>query len=317
MIVVTLVILYSIHTSQSSLQITTVTVYCDIHTASTDVQSPTREESSAERISRDLVLFKKEIIGAGAFGSVFRGEINGQPCALKLLRSLADEIQLSLPIAGQAKQDSVHRFRQECEYLESFTHPNVVRHLATRSHPSTGHLVLALELMDCNLRQFFSSSSGKDLPFLTQKSLCHDIASALTYIHSRHVVHRDLCSDNILLDCKGEKPVAKICDFGMSRIIQSEGTSISLPAFGHRGYLPPEATDVDSSRFDSSFDIFAFGAIMVQIVRCLSTIQSRKERTHELDQIDSTHPLKSIIEQCLQVERDDRPSAIQLERRLA
>ena len=235
---------------------------------------------------------------------------------LKLLRSLADEIQMSLPIAGQAKQDSVERFRQECQYLESFTHPNVVRHLATRTHPKTGHLVLAIELMDCNLRQFFSSPFGKNLSILTQNSLCHDIASALAYIHSRHIVHRDLCSDNILLDCKGKNPTAKVCDFGMSRIIQSEGTSISLPAFGHRGYLPPEATDVDSSRFDSSFDIFAFGALMVQIVRCLPTIKSRKERTHELDHIDSTHSLKPIIEQCLLVNRDDRPSAIQLERKL-
>ena len=260
-------------------------------TASTATQSSTPEDSSIKRISRDLVLFKKEAIGGGAFGTVFRGEINGQPCALKILRSLADEIQLSLPIAGQAKQDSVVRFQTECEYLESFKHPNVVRHLATRTHPNIGHLVLALELMDCNLRQFFFSPSGKDLPFLTQKSLCRDIASALAYIHSRHIVHRDLCSDNILLDCKGETPVAKVCDFGMSRIIKSEGTSISLPAFGHRGYLPPEATDVDSSRFDSSFEIFAFGAIMVQIVRCLQTIKSRKE--HRMNLIKLTPPTLS------------------------
>ena len=233
-----------------------------------------------------------------------------------MLHLLASELKTGLPIAKQTKQDTLDRFRQECEYLETFKHPNVVRHLATITHPKTGLPVLALELMDCNLRQFFSSPSGKDLPFLTQKSLCRDIASALAYIHSRHIVHRDLCSDNILLDCKGETPVAKVCDFGMSRIIKSEGTSISLPAFGHRGYLPPEATDVDSSRFDFSYDIFAFGAIMVQIVRCLPTIKSRKERTKELDQIDSAHPLKPIIEQCLQMNRDDRPSAIQLERKL-
>ena len=233
-----------------------------------------------------------------------------------MLHLLASELKTGLPTAKQTKQDTLDRFKQECEYLETFKHPNVVCHLATITHPKTGIPVLVLELMDCNLRQFFSSPSGKDLPFLTQKSLCHDIASALAYIHSRHIVHRDLCSDNILLDCKGGTPVAKVCDFGMSRIIRSKGTSISLPAFGHRGYLPPEATDVDSSHFDSSFDIFSFGAIMVQIVRCLPTIKSRKERTHELDQLDSAHPLKPIIDQCLLVNRDDRPSAIQLERKL-
>ena len=274
------------------------------------------EDSSVEYISKDLILFKEEGIGGGAYGAVFKGEMNGQPCAIKVLHLLASELKTGLPIARQTKQDTLNRFRQECEYLETFKHPNVVCHLATKTHPRTGLPVLALELMDCNLRQFFSSPSGKDLPLLTQKSLCHDIASALEYIHSRHIVHRDLCSDNILLDCKGETPVAKVCDFGMSRIIKSEGTSISLPAFGHRGYLPPEATDVDSTRFDSSFDIFAFGAIMVQIVNHLPTIKDRKERTYEFNQIDSTHPLKAIIEQCLLVNRDNRLSAVQLKRKL-
>ena len=171
--------------------------------------------------------------------------------------------------------------------------------------------------MDCNLRQFFSSVLRKDLPFVTQKSLCHNIASALAYIHSRHIVHRDLSSDNILLVCtKGETPVAKVCDFGMSRIITTDGKSTSLQAFGHKGYLPPEATDAASTRFDSSYDIFSFGAITVQIVRHLPTIKDHKERTDELNQIDSAHPLKPIIEQCLLVKREERPSAIQLERKL-
>ena len=234
-----------------------------------------------------------------------------------MLHLLASELKTGLPTAKQTKQDTLDRFKQECEYLETFKHPNVVRHLATITHPKTGIPVLALELMDCNLRQFFSSPSGKDLPFLTQKSLCRDIASALAYIHSRHIVHRDLCSDNILLDCKGETPVAKVCDFGMSRIIKSEGTSISLPAFGHRGYLPPEATQLEATYYDSSFDIFSFGAIMVQIVRCLPTIKSERERKKQLKTINASHPLKSIIEQCLQENGRDRPSAIELERDLS
>ena len=278
--------------------------------------SPIAEDSSFEHISKDLILFKEEGIGGGAYGAVFKGEMNGQPCAIKVLYPLANQIKTGEPTAKQTKQDTLDRFRNECEYFETFKHPNVVKHLATRTHPKTGLPVLALELMNCNLRQFFTGPYGKDLPFLTQKSLCRDIASALAYIHSRHIVHRDLCSDNILLDRQGKNPVAKVCDFGMSRIVTSDEMSNSLPAFGHRGYLPPEATDVTSTRFDSSYDIFSFGAIIVQIVRHLPTIKDTKERKDELDQIDYAHPLKSIIEQCLLVNRDDRPSAEQLERKM-
>lgn len=199
----------------------------------------------------------------------------------------------------------------------TFKHPNVVCHLATATYRLGSAPVLALELMDCNLRQFFNSLSGKEIPFLLQKSICHDVASALKYIHSRKIVHRDLCSDNILLDQKQEPLVAKVCDFGMSSLITNEEFSISLLAFGHKGYMPPEATNVTSTRFDTSYDIFSCGAIMVQIVRHLPTIKDFRERREEFGQIDSTHPLKVVIEECLQEDRNNRPTASKLERKLS
>ena len=287
----------------------------------TDIPSSLMDDfsESVEQISHDLVLFKTEAIGGGAFGTVFRGQLDTKLCALKILHALSTEIQLSLPVSGQAKPDTVNRFRQECEYLQSFKHCNVVRHLATRTHPRTGHLILVLECMDCNLKQFFSDLTRKSLqclPLSTQRSLCHDITSALEYIHSCFVVHRDLCSENILLDLKGEIPVAKICDFGMSRIIKKDETSISLPTFGHRGYIAPEAMDIDSTRYDSSFDIFSFGVIMIQIVQGLPTIKTERERKKQFDKIDASHPFKLVIEQCLQKEPRERPSASELKREL-
>ena len=277
------------------------------------------QSTDVEQVTDNLILFKKKVIGSGAFGVVFKGEFNKQPCAIKVLRALADEIQLSYPVSKCAQEDSVSRFQKECEYLESFKHPNIVCHLATRMHPETNHYVLALELMDCNLRQYFTPQAGKDpvkLSLAVQSSLCLDIASALEYIHSRSVVHRDLCSDNILLACGGETPVAKVCDFGTSRILKSEAHSISLQAFAHKGYMPPEATDLESSSYNTKFDIFSFGALMVQIVRHLPTIKDRKERCYELKLIEDTHPIKMLIHECLCGNRDDRPSASQLKRRL-
>ena len=267
-------------------------------------------------ITSNLVLFKKQLIGRGAFGTVFKGEYEAKPCAVKVLLALADEIQTLLPVSGQAQNESAERFRKECEYLESFQHPNVVRHLATRIFPMTNHLVLALELMDCNLRQYFTAQPGREpakLSLTVQSSLCLDIASALSYIHDRRVVHRDLCSDNILLACGGEAPIAKVCDFGMARII-SGPQSVSLQAFAHKGYMPPEATDTESSNYTPKFDIFSFGALMIQIVRRLPTIKDKRDRNYELDLIDASHPIKVLITKCLCENQGNRPSASQLKR---
>ncbi len=274
---------------------------------------PLTDDPTVLYMSRDLKLYKTASIGGGVFGSVFKGELNGKPVALKVLHFLASEILMCLPTAALANSDSVQRFRQECEYLESFKHPNIVRHIATETHPKTGHLVLVLELMDCNLRQFFATE--REITIATQRSLCHNIISALAEIHCQQIIHRDLCADNILLDTKGPIPVAKVSDFGMSKIIQTTVQTMSLPVFGHRGYLPPEA-DTDSSRCNSSFDIFQFGVLMLQIVRCLPSIKSKQERINELDIMEPTHPLKYIIEKCLLEDSFKRPSAIELERQL-
>ena len=261
----------------------------------TEIQPSTTGDSSTEE--SDLVLFEKEVIGRkGHFGIVIRGKLNGQPCAVKLI---------------QDTQNTVERLRKDCEYLESFEHPNIVRYLATRIHPSTSCLVLVLELMDCSLRQFFSSPSGKDLPFLTQKSLCRDIASALAYIHSRKLAHSDLCSNNILLDCKGETPVAKVCDFGMAGIIDSRGITMII---GYRGYM---LEFIPSKLDDLKLDIFAFGAIMVQIVCCIPHFKTDIERKKHFKDIEASHPLKSIIEECLKEKRKNRPSAVELEKKLS
>ena len=288
---------------------------CDCH-----AEPLTRNTNEPVVIAKSLLLFKKQLIGRGAFGTVFKGEYESKPCALKVLLALGDEIQTSLPTSGQARTDSVERFRRECEHLESFKHPNVVCHLATRRFPGSNHLVLALELMDCNLRQYFTSEPGKDpvkLSLIVQSSLCLDIASALEYIHSRGVVHRDLCSDNILLACGGEIPVAKVCDFGMSRIITKSGPqSVSTQAFGHKGYMQPEATDLESSDYTPKFDVFSFGALMIQIVCHLPTIKDKRERSYELGLIEASHPIKILITRCLCENRDDRPSASQLKRSL-
>ena len=280
-------------------------MHCKVNTAETTV------------IATDLVLFKNRPIGRGAFGTVFKGEFKAKPCAVKVLMALADEIQTSLPITSG--HDSVEQFHKECKYLESFKHPNVVCHLATRTYPTTNHLVLALELMDCNLRQYFTPQPGKDpikLSLTTQISLCLNIASALAYIHYRGVVHRDLCSDNILLACGGEIPIAKVCDFGMSGILKSEAHSVSMQAFAHKGYMPPEATDMESLSYNTKFDIFSFGALMIQIVRHLPTIKDKRERTYELNSIETNHPIKTLVNECLCENRDDRPSATQLKRNL-
>ena len=105
-------------------------------------------------------------------------------------------------------------------------------------------------------------------------------------------------------------PVAKISDFGMSRLLDPSQMSSTLTAIGHRkGYLPPEALRLDDEEYDHSLDVFSLGVIMVQIVCKAETVKTTKDRSLLVSQIPTTHKLNSIIGDCLQEDKSQRPTA--------
>ncbi|XP_064386715.1 uncharacterized protein LOC135335225 [Halichondria panicea] len=170
--------------------------------------------------------------------------------------------------------------------------------------------ILVLELMDCSLRSYFSNLDEESLTSECEISLSKDIACGLSYIHSKLIIHRDLCGDNILLKLAQPLPIAKICDFGMSRLYDSTKLSHTLTAVGHRmGYLPIEAIRLDVEKYDNSLDVFSLGVIIVQIVCKLKTIKSAKDRSDHVAQIPHTHRLRKLINSCLQEDMTKRPTA--------
>ncbi len=195
----------------------------------------------------------------------------------------------------------------ECEFLKSLQHPNVVQYLSTTKHPKSGGTLLVVELMDCNLRSYFSEES---LTSECEISLSKDVSCGLAYIHSKQIIHRYLCGDNVLLKLTRPVPVAKISDFGMSRLYDSSKLSHTLTAIGNRrGYLPPEAIWLSKEKYGNSVDVFSLGAIMVQIVCKLGTIKSVEDRSDHVAQIPHTHRLRKLIDSCLKEDMRKRPSA--------
>lgn len=266
-----------------------------------------------------MEIYKDKRLGSGAFGVVFEGRFGAKRCAVKVLHHLATEFETSLPTAHCEQEEAKIAFDRECEFLKSFQHPNVVRHFSTLKHPSSNQTILAVELLECNLKHYLTGLGETVLTIEIEASISKDVASALAYLDSRNIVHRDLCGDNILLNasCLGKPPVAKVSDFGMSRVIDSSTLSSTLTALGHRmGYLPPEAPLIEASCYDSSLDIFSFGAIMTQIVRKLGTVKSPRDRNFNVSQIVNSHPLKPLIVACLDENKEDRPSASSVEHNL-
>ena len=238
-----------------------------------------------------------------------KGQWRQKPCAVKVLSAIGQELLMGFTfVASVGVQENVlKKFKQECTLMTGIEHPNIVTYYDTVLYPDCNLPVLVMELMDTSLSKHIAKT---DLwPMRIQLRISGDIASALVCLHNHGLIHRDLCGDNVLLDCRGAIPQAKLSDFGMSRVIHKNPKYPQyLSQIGYReGYLPPEARD-DPADYDSSLDIFMFGAVMTQIANKVTNIKNKEQRQVLVNQLKE-HPLKPYIQQCFRKEKSERPKA--------
>ena len=268
-------------------------------------------------------------IGEGSFGDVWKGTRSGSPCAVKMLHGMIQKY--FFPIPSNIRSEKQENFLRECEVLQKLRHLNIVRYLQTYTHLETGAPLLAMELMDESLSTLLErqrETSGKRLSECVQVKICSDVAQALKYLHAEHIVHRDLSSDNILLlgstqtvNCKNI--CAKISDFGIARLINSERFEKILNTLTPGAYIPPESWKCPG-KHDQKFDIFSFGVLMVQTITMLPPNPSHdrfdssggiilevKRRQNHLKQIEG-HPLQDLTHHCLQDKTTVRPTACEI-----
>ena len=279
---------------------------------------------------RKVQLIKTEQLGTGSYGAVYKAMCDDLPCAGKILHPTL--IQSSDPGTTIMK-----RFQQECSVLGAIRHPNVVQYLGPHEDPDTRLPVLLMELMDDSLTQFLEQSQ-EPLPYYTQVNLCHDIALALSYLHSNGIVHRDLSGKNVLLIGHGNR--AKVTDFGMAKLFNINRATMTPLTMcpGTLAYMSPEALD-DPPVYTKTLDTFSFGVLGIQIItrqfpdpgprtkkvsdplsptgsKYVPVLETERRKSH-IDLIDPTHPLLLIAIDCLSYSEQDRPSAQDLCHRLA
>ena len=271
-----------------------------------------------------LKVFYDQTLGSGAYGKVCRAELNELPCAAKLLHEILFQF-------GDPRSPFIqHRFVQECELLQSLRHPNVVQYLGVACDPQTRLPVLIMELLDGNLTDFLECSD-RPIPYHLQVNLWHDIALALTYLHSKHIIHRDLSGNNVLL-IAGSR--AKVSDFGMSKLSVVDASMSRLTQCpGTPLYMSPEALRTPPIYTDK-LDVFSSGVVAIQIITrnypepgpdmlevedpsaptgiMFAPIPEIERRRNHIDLIDLKHPMLPLIESCLKDRERERPSARQL-----
>lgn len=189
-------------------------------------------------------------LGKGKFGRVYlaRERTTGFICALKVLHK--NELQ-------QGKVEK--QVRREIEIQSNLRHPNILQ-LYGHFHDSK-RVFLILEFagkgeLYKHLRKENRFPEWKAASFIAQ------MASALKYLHKKHVIHRDIKPENILMGIHGE---IKISDFGWSVHAPNNRRRTMC---GTLDYLPPEMIKSGSSDnyYSEKVDLWSLGVLTYEFL---------------------------------------------------
>lgn len=143
-------------------------------------------------------------------------------------------------------------FEKEARILAELSHPNIVEVIDVFGENNTSYMVM--EYIKGESLQKAVENRGR-LPYTEAVNYIAQIADAVDYIHKRHILHRDIKPDNIMLTASYK---AILIDFGSAREFEEDKTQIHTSMFTN-GYAPPEQY-ASKSRKGSYTDIYALGA---------------------------------------------------------
>ncbi|XP_058094898.1 MDIS1-interacting receptor like kinase 2-like [Magnolia sinica] len=195
----------------------------------------------------------KYCIGVGGYGTVYKANLQTtQVVAIKKLH----------PLDGGEGVDQ-RSFRNEIQALTEIRHRNIVKLYGFCSHAQCSFLVYKY-MERGSLACILSSEEGAvELDWVKRMNIIKGIAHALSYMHHDRtppIVHRDLTSNNILLDLEFE---ACVSDFGTARLIKPDSSNWSELA-GTCGYVAPELAY--TMRVTEKCDVYSFGVISLELI---------------------------------------------------
>ncbi|CAB3410737.1 unnamed protein product [Caenorhabditis bovis] len=285
------------------------------------------------------------MLGRGAFGFVFRATVRqhhgelcevaqkmlepvdpgqgGRPSAIAAYKAAADKWRRdALEFACRAYCTS----RQELSLLSRMKHPNVIGLVGVCTSP----LSLIVELAPLgSLNQLLAShrKSGTKLSLGVIKESAVQVARALEYLHSAHIIYRDLKSENVL-GWRFPAPFSpqtdvllKLGDYGISRSVLPSGGAKGFG--GTEGFMAPEIVRFNGEEeYTQKVDCFSFGMFLYELITLKLPFEGEEHVKEKM--LDGARPvllphelllptpMLDLLVHCWSARPEGRPSSSQL-----
>ncbi|XP_050212738.1 serine/threonine-protein kinase TIO [Mercurialis annua] len=186
-----------------------------------------------------------ELVGEGSFGKVYKGrrKFTGQTVAMKFIMK-----------HGKSEKD-IQNLRQEIDILRKLKHENIIQMLDSFESPQ--EFCVVTEFAQGELFEILEDD--KSLPEEQVQAIAKQLVTALHYLHSNRIIHRDMKPQNILI---GAGSIVKLCDFGFARAM-SANTVVLRSIKGTPLYMAPEL--VREQPYNHTADLWSLGVILYEL----------------------------------------------------
>src|SRR6195952_197947 len=188
-------------------------------------------------------------IGSGGMSTVYRA------MDVTLERQVAIKL-MNREVASDSEQ--LERFRREARAVAQLSHPHIVGVIDAGEDESRPYIVF--EYVEGETLKERIRRVGR-LPIAEAVAYAVEIARALGVAHARHIVHRDVKPQNVLIDEEGS---AKVTDFGIARTLEEDGLTAEGRVLGPTDYVSPE--QALGRRVGPQSDLYSLGIVLYEML---------------------------------------------------
>lgn len=225
------------------------------------------------------------------------------------------------------------QFINEVEILTRLRHQNLVTLFGCTSRRSQELLLVYEYIPNGTVADHLHGKRAKSglLSWPVRLKIAVETADALAYLHKSDIIHRDVKTNNLLLDNDFH---VKVADFGLSRLFPTNVTHVSTAPQGTPGYVDPEY--YQCYQLTEKSDVYSFGVVLIELISSLQAVDTNRHR-HDINLSNmavnkiQNHTLHELVDsslgfqangsvrrmvtlvaelafRCLQQEKDMRPS---------
>ncbi|KAI5018598.1 hypothetical protein ZWY2020_043486 [Hordeum vulgare] len=202
-------------------------------------------------------------IGAGAFGSVFKGQFSDDTVvAVKKLEGL---------------RQGEKQFRAEVSTLGTIQHVNLIRMLGFCSDGGDRKLLVYEYMPNGSLDRHLFRKTFYVLSWQVRHQIAVGVAKGLAYLHDKCrdcIIHCDVKPENILLDASFG---AKVADFGLAKLVGRDFSRVLTTMRGTVGYLAPEW--ISGEAITAKADVFSYGMMLFEMVSGRRNVEHGERRS--------------------------------------